>query len=254
MKTTDSIVQHRDGDDTHGRFFVATLCSIQVGMPRAFGSADATDRMDSPWTTGFFKEPVRGPVRVGLCNLEGDGQADLVNHGGSEKAINVYPLEHYSYWERALGLADLPYGAFGENFTTTGCLESDVCIGDIFTVGEAVVQISQPRQPCWKLSRRWRMRDFALKVQETGRTGWYFRVLKEGTVEAGAQMVLTQRPYPQWTVHAANQVMHQCPQDGDAARRLLECHLLSERWRETLRKRVATGTISSGTARLFGPN
>ncbi|MCP9471414.1 MAG: MOSC domain-containing protein [Nitrospira sp.] len=186
--------------------------------------------------------------------MEGDGQADLVNHGGSEKAINVYPLEHYSYWEHALGLADLPYGAFGENFTTTGCLESDVCIGDMFTVGEAVVQISQPRQPCWKLSRRWRMRDFALKVQETGRTGWYFRVLKEGMVEPGAQMVLTQRPYPQWTVHAANQVMHQCPQDGDAARRLLECHLLSERWRETLRKRVATGTISNGIARLFGPN
>ncbi|MCP9468359.1 MAG: MOSC domain-containing protein [Nitrospira sp.] len=253
METTDFIIPQR-GDDTAGQFLVVTLHSIQVGMPRTFGSVDATDRMDSPWTTGFFKEPVRGPVGVGLCNLEGDGQADLVNHGGSEKAINVYPLEHYNYWKCTLGLADLPYGAFGENFTTTGCLESDVCIGDIFTVGETVVQISQPRQPCWKLSRRWRIRDLALRVQETGRTGWYFRVLKKGTVEAGAPMVLIQRPCPQWTVHEANQVMHQCAQDVDAARRLLNCHFLSERWRETLRKRIATGMISSGTARLFGPN
>ncbi len=253
METTDFAIQQR-GDDAPGQLLIVTLRSIQVGMPRMFGSTDATDRMDSPWTTGFFKEPIVGPIRVGPCNLEGDGQADLVNHGGAEKAINVYPLEHYCYWEHTLGLANLPYGAFGENFTTTGCLESDVCIGDIFSVGDAVVQISQPRQPCWKLSRRWRIRDFALKVQETGRTGWYFRVLKEGTVEAGAPMVLTQRPYPQWTVHRANQVMHQYPQDVDAARMLLNCHLLSERWRETLRKRIATGTTGSATARLFGPN
>lgn len=210
--------------------------------------------MDTPWTTGFFKEPVRGPIRVGRCNLDGDGQADLVNHGGPEKAVNVYPLEHYSFWEQALGLTNLPYGAFGENFTTVGWLEENVCIGDIFQVGEVVLQISQPRQPCWKLSRRWRIRDFALQMQELGRTGWYFRVLKEGVVETGSALVLTERPYPQWTVQAANRVMHSRPLAPDEAQALLNCHLLSERWRETLRKRLVEGETRNSTARLWGPN
>lgn len=233
---------------------IGRIISIQVGKPQTIGSSEAKDRMDTPWTTGFFKEPVRGPIRVGRCNLDGDGQADLVNHGGPEKAVNVYPLEHYSFWEQTFGLTNLPYGAFGENFTIVGCLEESVCIGDIFRVGEVVLQISQPRQPCWKLSRRWRIRDFALKVQESGRTGWYFRVLQEGMIEAGASLVLTERPYPQWTVQAANRVMHSHTSDPHVTRALLNCHLLSERWRETLRKRLLDGTTGSGTARLFGPN
>ncbi|MEM4721870.1 MAG: MOSC domain-containing protein [Candidatus Methanomethylicaceae archaeon] len=230
------------------------IISIQVGKPQTIGSPEAKERMDTPWTTGFFKEPVRGPVRVGRCNLDGDGQADLVNHGGPEKAVNVYPLEHYSFWEQVLGLTNLPYGAFGENFTTVGWLEKNVCIGDIFRAGEVVLQISQPRQPCWKLSRRWRIRDFALQVQESGRTGWYFRVLKEGVVETGSALVLTERPYPQWTVQAANRVMHSMPLAPDEAQALLSCHLLSERWRETLRKRLVEGETRNSTARLWGPS
>jgi len=209
--------------------------------------------MDQPWTTGFFKTPVYGQIRVGHVNLEGDGQADLTNHGGSEKAINAYPFEHYRYWQETIGLQDLQAGAFGENFTVTGVLESDVCIGDIFEIGDTRLQISQPRQPCWKLARRWRVKDFALRVQDTGRTGWYFRVLQEGMVEAGSKLTITERPYPQWTIALANDVMHQRIFDMGAARSLMECHLLSVRWKETLAKRLATGKASNNSARLYGP-
>lgn len=230
----------------------AELLSVQVGVPRTVGRADAIDPMDQVWTTGFFKEPVAGSVRLGRTNLAGDGQADLQNHGGSEKAVNVYPAEHYPYWERDLGLVGLSCGAFGENFTTEGLLEADVCVGDVFTIGDALVQLSQPRQPCWKLVRRWRVKDLALRVQQTGRTGWYFRVLREGLVQAGAKLRLLERPHPEWTVAAANDVMHHRTHDVEAARALAGCPSLSVRWRESLARRAATGTAASTSARLEG--
>ena len=228
----------------------ANIHSIHAGMPRTV----VDGRTAEGWTTGFFKGPILGPVRVGLLNLDGDGQADLVNHGGPDKAINSYPIEHYPVWSLMEGLPELTPGAFGENLTTEGILESDVCIGDVFTIGDVVVQISQPRQPCWKLSRRWKLRDLALRVQESGRTGWYFRVLKEGIIGAGARMVLAERHYPEWTVSVANEVMHHRTDDMEAARRLMSCHLLTVRWRDTLRKRVETGSVSSSKARLYGPD
>lgn len=230
----------------------AVLLSVQIGVPRTIGRADAVDPMDQVWTTGFLKEPVAGSVWLGRVNLAGDLQADLQNHGGPEKAVNVYPAEHYSHWERDLGLGALPYGAFGENFTTEGLLEADVCIGDVFGIGETVVQLSQPRQPCWKLARRWRVKDLALKVQQTGRTGWYFRVLREGHVQAGAKLRLIERRYPEWTVAAANDVMHHHAHDLEAARALANCPALSARWRESIGRRVTTGTATSTSARLEG--
>jgi MOSC domain-containing protein YiiM len=232
----------------------ATLLSIQVGMPHTVGQRDAADPMDQLWTTGFFKHVIAGPVWLGSLNLNGDGQADLQNHGGPEKAVNVYPSEHYSYWEQTLGLTNLPSGAFGENFTTRGILESDVCIGDVFEIGDALVQVSQPRQPCWKLARRWRMKDLALRVQDTGRTGWYFRVMREGLVQPATTLTLIERPFPEWTVATANTVMHHRTEDREAARSLQACRLLSERWRATLSKRVASAVVGNSTARLFGPN
>ncbi len=230
------------------------ILSIQVGLPRSLGRPDASDAMDKVWTTGFFKEPVAGPVWLGRTNLAGDGQADLQNHGGLEKAVNVYPSEHYSYWESELGIARLTHGAFGENFTTAGLLEAAVCIGDVFEIGRARVQVSQPRQPCWKLARRWRVKDLALRVQQTGRTGWYFRVLREGTAEAGERLVLVDRLHPEWTVAAANEVMHHHKTDMDAARVLGACPALSTSWRETLARRVATGEAASAAGRLDGPS
>ena len=233
----------------------ATVISLQVGLPQCMTSAEFLDQSGSfqEWTTGFFKQSTTEPIWLGTLNLAGDGQADLVNHGGLDKAVNVYPHEHYAYWEHTVGLTPLPMGGFGENLTTQGLLEQDVCIGDVFQLGEATVQISQPRQPCWKLARYWRIKDLAVRVQETGRTGWYFRVLTEGHVQAGKKLVLQERRYPQWTVSAANQVMHHLVQDRQAAQELSDCKALSSRWREKLRQRALTGAPESTSPRLNGP-
>ena len=127
--------------------------------------------------------------------------------------MNIYLLEHYPYWQQVLGADEFPFGSFGENFTTEGLLETEVCLGDIFEVGSALVQISQPRQPCWKIAPRWRMKDLALRVQDSGRTGWYFRVIREGTVQAGSRLMLVERPFPEWTVASANNIMHRRADD-----------------------------------------
>ncbi len=232
----------------------ATVISLQVGLPRTIQDHKSSDPIRSPWTTGFLKQPRHEPTWLGHVNLDGDGQADLENHGGPEKAVNVYPVEHYPYWETIIGVNTLQPGGFGENFTIEGLLERDVCIGDVFEIGEALVQISQPRQPCWKLARYWGIKDLALKVQETGRTGWYFRVLKEGLVGVGHRLVLAERHYPQWTVSTANEVMHHQVHDREAAQALANCLDLSARWRDKLKRRALTGAPESTSARLLGPH
>lgn len=215
------------------------LASIQVSRPRHFGQEGAADPMDRPWTTGFYKEPVSGPVRLGTTNLDGDGQADLVHHGGPDKAVLAYSAEHYPAWRLSMNNPSLSFGAFGENFTVSDLTEADVCIGDTWQVGaEALVQVSQPRQPCWKLARRWRIKSLALQVQQTGRTGWYFRVLREGDVETGMPLVLLERPYPEWTVEKANRVMHADKEDVASALALAAIPLLSVNWRTSLSRRA----------------
>ena len=232
----------------------AAVVSIQVGQPRTVRSSVEPDPDNHVWTTGFFKHPITVSLWLGRLNLDGDGQADLENHGGPDKAVNVYPSEHYPYWAQTIGLADLQPGGFGENFTIEGLLERDVCIGDVFEIGESLVQVSQPRQPCWKLARRWRTKDLAVLVQETGRTGWYFRVLREGHVQAGSRLVLVERHHPNWTVFSANEVMHRRTQDRQAAHDLADCADLSSRWRDKLNRRALTGTIESTSSRLDGPS
>ncbi len=230
------------------------LVSIQVGLPQTYGQEGAADAMDRVWRTGFIKESVSGPVPLRTTNLDGDGQADLVHHGGPEKAVLAYAAEHYAAWRQELDKPALPYGAFGENFTIEGLAESSICIGDTWQVGEgALVQVSQPRQPCWKLARRWRIKTLALQVQQSGRTGWYFRVLREGVVAAGMPLVLAARPYPEWTVARANQIMHLEKDDVASALELAAIPLLSESWRTTLTRR-ANKEEPDPQKRLIGEN
>ncbi len=211
------------------------ILSIQVGLPGTFDAPETAGSTDKPWTTGIFKEAVCGVVWMGKLNLNGDAQADLSVHGGPHKAVNVYPSEHYPFWKESLHLPDMPYGAFGENFTTCGLLEDDVCIGDVFKAGEAIVQVSQPRQPCWKIARRWGIDDFVMRVKQTGMTGWYFRVMQEGYVEAGDSFALEERPFPQWSVAAANVIMRNRTADFQSAQELAQCPALAPRWQEALR-------------------
>ena len=177
----------------------STILSIQIGKPR---QQVATDPHDKPWTTGFFKQPVGGPVWVGRLNIEGDGQADLENHGGPDKAVLAYSADHFADWIAELGQqvpdakSDSLCGSFGENLSIAGLTETDVCIGDIWQAGDVRFQISQPRQPCWKLGRRWRRADLPKRVVQSGRTGWYLRVLDEGTLSPGDELTLLERPQP----------------------------------------------------------
>jgi MOSC domain-containing protein YiiM len=228
------------------------VASIQVGRPRLRGDENAEDPWDSAWFSGFCKDAAAGPVALRWTNLDGDEQADLVYHGGVDKAVCCYPAAHYGPWRRELALPEMIHGSFGENFTIDGLAEPDVCIGDVWRVGSAVVQVSQPRQPCWKLARRWKIKTLTLQVQQTGRTGWYFRVLTEGVVAAGEPLALDARPHPDWTIARANRVMHVDKSDLAAAAELAVLPSLSSSWKAALTNRVEKGVEPDARRRLEG--
>lgn len=209
------------------------LGSIQVGLPRPMGNGDRA-AADEPWTSAFVKDAVRGPVTVTATNIVGDGQADRLHHGGPDQAVLAYAADHYDAWRAELSRPDFPHGAFGENLTVAGLDERVVCIGDSYAVGSAVLQVSCPRIPCWKISRRWEMPALTARVEKTGRTGWYLRVLEEGEIEAGQVVSLIDRPYPEWTVTRAHRVLRQRRRDPGQARDLSTCSLLAKKWRDML--------------------
>lgn len=189
--------------------------------------------------TSFVKASVPGALRLGHDGLESDEPADKKNHGGPDKAVCVYALEHYPYWEERLGV-ELPEAAFGENFSTTGLTEPEVCIGDVYRVGGAAVQVSQPRQPCYKLAARHGIKELALWTEETGFTGFYLRCLEPGEVSAGDNFVLIERPGHGVSVAEANRVMHHDKQDRAGIERLLSVAALADSWRAQLDKRLAS--------------
>ena len=213
------------------------LLSIQIGKPRTYEPV-VGEASDKPWQTALYKTPVDGTAAVHRLGVKGDGQADLENHGGPDKAICVYPAEHYAYWHKEIELPEMAAGAFGENFTVSGLLETKCCLGDVWRIGEVELQISQPRQPCWKIARRWQRKDLALLVQQTGFTGWYLRVLTEGTIQAGEAITLVDRPLADWPLSRANEVMHHKKEDREAAEELAAIELLSESWQSQLRSRI----------------
>lgn len=213
--------------------------SIQVGRAEQHGDFRSRDPMQGLWTSAILKSPIAGAAYVGPLGVEGDAQADLEVHGGPDKAVCAYAAVHYPFWRVELGLPDMPPGAFGENFTLAGLSEAEVCIGDAWRAGDSLVlQVSQPRQPCWKLARRWQIKTLAAQVQQSGKTGWYFRVLQPGPTESGAALTLLERPNPQWTVAEANRVMYQDRHNLESAAALAAVPGLSESWRASMEQRV----------------
>ncbi|QDT53230.1 6-N-hydroxylaminopurine resistance protein [Caulifigura coniformis] len=215
-----------------------TVVSIQTGVTETYGEYDAVDPLDRRWTTAFFKTPVDGPVVVGWLGLAGDSQADVQNHGGRDKAVLAYSADHYSDWRNDPALEKASGGGFGENLTIQGLAEDSVCIGDVWRVGEALLEVTQPRQPCWKLGRRWRKPELVKQVVMNGRTGWYLRVLEEATIEAGLSMTLERRPHPDWTIAAANAVMYGKRVPEERIRELVSLPELSEAWKNQLGERI----------------
>lgn len=210
------------------------LRSIQVGVPRSYGTEGADDSLDRPWTSAIAKHPVAGAVWIGRLGVAGDMQADRRVHGGPEKAVLAYGHGHYARWREILGRSDVGPGWFGENLTIEGAEERSVCIGDRFAIGQARLEVTQPRQPCANLNRRFHRKDMVKLVQEHHRSGWYFRVLTEGWVEAGMPVTLGDRPCPQWPVLVASALMVERAQRREECARLAACPALSESWRGTL--------------------
>ncbi|MEH7308248.1 MOSC domain-containing protein [Neobacillus drentensis] len=230
------------------------LREVFAGLPKTVGRKESKNPMEREWTSAIFKEPVQGPVRVGKTGVAGDGQWDTEHHGGPEKAVFAYAFENYTYWQKELGISEITSGGMGENLVMEHLTEEMISIGDTFQIGEAVVQVSQPRQPCWKPARRFNVKTLALLLQNTGRTGWYFRVLKEGYIENGQTFTLVDRSYPQWTIQKCNQVIHAKEQNFEDIYELSQCELLAPGMRETLAKRVERLETPDIRNRVFGPN
>jgi MOSC domain-containing protein YiiM len=208
------------------------LLSVNVGLPREIEWKGKLVR------TSIFKAPVPGRVRVSQLNLEADQQSDLSVHGGIDKAVYAYPSEHYSFWRKELPGMDLPWGVFGENLTTEGLLEEAVHIGDRFRVGSAEFVVTQPRMPCFKLGIRFGRPDIVKRFLQSGRSGFYFAVLKEGEVTAGDSIELLKRDEHGVTVADVVNLYGRDATNQELLRRVSEVPSLPESWRDYFRKRL----------------
>ncbi|MGH9034599.1 MAG: MOSC domain-containing protein, partial [Acidimicrobiia bacterium] len=209
---------------------VVRLVSVNVGIPAVIGT-----RQGRPVHSGIVKAPVTGveTLKLSELNLEGDRQADLSVHGGAEKAVYAYASEHLPAWRAELGRPDIGPAFFGENLSTEGVIESDVAIGDIWAWGEALLQVAQPRWPCFKLTMRSGVPDMAARFRGSGRTGWYLRVLRGGEVPVAGPITVTERHPAGVTIldahHAA--LPHAAP---GLVERVLAIPVLSPEWRRHL--------------------
>jgi MOSC domain-containing protein YiiM len=208
------------------------LISLNVGRPRLVMSRGETV------STGIYKEPVEGRVHLRTLNLDGDRQADLKVHGGPTKAVYAYPSEHYDFWRAELPDMQLPWGMFGENFTTHGLEESHVNIGDRFRVGTAELMVTEPRMPCYKLGIKFGRTDILKRFLRSGRTGFYFSVTSEGTVEAGDTLELIGLDEHNVTVSEIVRLYARDHGDVKAMRRAVEVEALPASWRDYFLERI----------------
>jgi MOSC domain-containing protein YiiM len=207
---------------------------------------------DDERLSGIDKHAIDGPWIITKTGLVGDAQADLINHGGADKALHQYPRDHYPVWKDELQAHPLleQAGAFGENLSTSGWVEADMCIGDIVRYGTAILQISQGRQPCWKLNKRFGRNDMAYAVQKTGRTGWYYRVLQEGKAIAGDALILDHRLQPEWSLARLTRLLYRDTKAKDELAEMAKIPELAEGWRRLAKRRVDTSQTEDWSSRL----
>lgn len=210
----------------------ARLTSLNVGKPRPLLN------WGHPVSSGIFKTPVEDVVRIDESELAGDTQADLVSHGGPNRRVCVHPLENFPYWAKRMGRT-LGYGAFGENFSTEGLVESEVVIGDVYRIGSSVLQVSQPRTPCYKLAARYGIKELPGWFAQSGLTGFYMRLIEPGEFQVGDTFSLLDRPAHGVTVLEANRLMYRDKHDVAGLKCLVGVPELSAPWRETFEKRLA---------------
>ncbi|MCC7096695.1 MAG: MOSC domain-containing protein [Thermomonas sp.] len=204
--------------------------------------------------SGIDKHPHTGLIRITELGLAGDEQGDLRVHGGIDKAVHHYPFEHYAQWREDIGarpLLDTP-GAFGENISTQGLTEATVCLGDRFELGDVLLEVSQGRQPCWKLNDRFNVPDMARRVQDSGRSGWYYRVLHAGHAHAGDALTLIERPHPDWPLVRLAALLYQRVLDPAQLEPALALPLVPS-WRKIIERRLQHNAVENWGKRIDGP-
>jgi MOSC domain-containing protein YiiM len=215
------------------------LVAVCVGKPELRGTAASDAQPQRPWSSAIWKAPVAGPVRVHGTGVDGDAQADTRVHGGPEKAVLAYAVAHYAAWAAELDPQALGPGAFGENFAFEGLDEASVAIGDVVAIGSARLQVCQPRSPCWKLARKFGRPELVERVLETGRTGWYLRVLAEGVVAAGDEVAIVERPHPRLLLTRLHEVLYAKSFDLATAAAFASCPALSDGVRQRIANKLA---------------
>jgi ferredoxin-NADP reductase/MOSC domain-containing protein YiiM len=228
---------------------MARLLSVNVGLPRDIEWKGRTVH------TGIWKEPVRGRCRVGRLNLDGDGQGDLAGHGGEQRAVFVYQIESYRYWQEQLKRTDFVHGQFGENFTIEGLPDDEVCIGDRYQIGSALFEITQPRVTCYRVGIRMNEPRMPALLTSSGRPGFYFRVLHEGEVGAGDEIVKVGEARERMTVAEINALLYSPNHPCDRLERALRIEALSPGWRTSFQALLQSQTTAagSGNAGLMQP-
>ena len=195
-------------------------------------------------TTGIFKEPVNGRVMLRTLNLDGDRQVDLKGHGGPYKAVCVYSIEQYEHWQKELGRDDFGHGQFGENFTVAGMPDDKTHVGDVFRVGNTLVQVTQPRVPCYRLGIRMGVPEFPKRFLQSNRVGFYMRVLQEGDVGAGDLIELVEPDPQRMTVEEMNRLLYFDRKNVEDVKRALRIDSLSPGWRGSFEERLEKAGIS----------
>jgi MOSC domain-containing protein YiiM len=201
------------------------ILSVQVGRPRPVIFDGSMTR------TGIYKSPVRGPVKVGTLNLEGDEQADLTVHGGVNKAVYAYPSEHYEFWRQQYASLELEWGAFGENLTTEGLLETEASVGDVVQIGTVELVVVQPRLPCYKLAGKFRDKTILQTFTNSGRSGIYFAVVAEGHLRSGDSITWKSRVKFPFTISDAMRLYNGQELPSETLDRALELKALPDSWR-----------------------
>ncbi|MBN9601487.1 MAG: MOSC domain-containing protein [Afipia felis] len=220
------------------------ILELRIGRAAPLGASGALSAIE--------KRKVEGGLAASLLGLDGDEQADRKHHGGPDKAIHAYAVSHLPNWASELPAQAERFrpGAFGENLVIGGASEADICLGDRWRIGSTLVEVSQGRQPCWKLNWRFEVPNMARRVQESGRTGWYFRVIEPGVIAAGDRGTLVARPHAAWTLTRTSHLLYHDRMNRPALAELAKLPGLPENWRRLAEARLSSGQTEDWSRRL----
>lgn len=213
------------------------IVSIQTSKVKSFGDKNSNNFLEKYWESGSFKEPVNGEIFVSKAGLIGDEIADKVHHGGIDKAVFANSFDNYKSWEEFLGISPLPFGALAENLTIGGLDEKSVHIGDKHIINELVLEVSQPRKPCWKISRKWENINFTSEIYRSRKTGWYYRVISEGKIKTNDKIIVIKKENSV-TVFEANEAFDNPQNHIQIAKKLINMDILAEPFKNGLIKRI----------------